>query len=109
MDSEKEKGISFPNVSIQEFLTAGSEAFAEQLIKMEKDKIIAHYSLIKRHRFVIELYRSCLAGNKPDEKTLSEVQKELNLAIDQAKINNHPTEELEALKRDIDYLKYELT
>jgi hypothetical protein len=109
MDNKEEKGISLPNVSIQEFLTAGSEAFAEQLIKMEKDKIIAHYSLINRHRFVIELYKSCLAGNKPDEKTLSEAQKELNLAIDKAKINNHPTEELEALKRDVDYLKYELT
>lgn len=109
MDNEKEKGISFPNVSIQEFLTAGSEAFAEQLEKMVNDKIIAPYSLIEKYRFVLELYKSSLSGNKPDEKTLTEAQNQLNFAIDHAKVNNHSFDDLEVLKKEVDYLKYELT
>jgi hypothetical protein len=108
MDNEKEKGISFPNISIQEFMAAGSDAFAEQLNKMVKDKIIAPYGLVEMYRFVLDLYKSSLSGNKPDEKTLTEAQNKLNFAIDHAKVNNLPFEEFEALKKDVDYLKYNI-
>lgn len=61
---------------------------------------------------VIELYKKCFVdhtkGITVDENSISEIQKELNFAIDRAKINNEPTKELEALKSDVAYLKYDL-
>jgi hypothetical protein len=66
----------------------------------------------KYNRMVIELYKKCFAdhikGIAIDENIISEVQRELNFAIDRAKINNEPTKELEALKSDVAYLKYNL-
>lgn len=65
------------------------------------------------NRIVIDLYRKCFedfkAGNKTDIKTLTDAQNRLNFAIDHAKVNNLPSDELEALKDDINHLKYELT
>lgn len=66
----------------------------------------------KYNRLVIELYKKCFAdhikGGSFDENAISEVQKELNFAIDKAKINNEPSKELEALKNDVAHLKYDL-
>lgn len=108
MENKEKSGISFPNITAQEFITVGSEAFSEQLVKMTKDKIIAPYSLIKEYRFVMELYRSLSDGIKPDDKTLTEAQKRLNFAIDHAKVNDLPFDELEALKNEINHIKYDL-
>lgn len=64
------------------------------------------------NRIVIDLYRKCFkdfkAGNETDIETLTDAQKRLNFAIDHAKVNNLPSDELEALKNDINHLKYEL-
>jgi hypothetical protein len=64
------------------------------------------------NRLVIDLYKKVFTdyknGEQPDVEILTEAQKKLNFAIDKAKINNEPADELEALKSDIDYLKYEL-
>jgi hypothetical protein len=64
------------------------------------------------NRIVIELFKKSLTdsinGSPVDENAISETQRKLNFAIDKAKINNEPTEELEALKKDVEYLKYDL-
>lgn len=64
------------------------------------------------NRLVIDLYRKCFddfkAGNAIDLKTLIEAQNKLDFAIDHAKVSNLPSDELEALKNDINHLKYEL-
>lgn len=66
----------------------------------------------KYNRLVIELYKKCFAdltkGIAVDENAITEAQRELNFAIDRAKINNEPTAELEALKNDVAHLKYDL-
>lgn len=107
MEAEKIKEIS-----TQELLKAGSEVFAEQLIKMTKDKIIAHYSLVEHYRSVIDVYRKFFTdyknGKQIDAEMLTEAQIKLNFAIDHAKVNDLPSDDLEALKDDINYLKYEL-
>lgn len=64
------------------------------------------------NRLVIEIYKKCFAdyknGSNIDENMLTEAQNKLNFAIDGAKINNELTDELEVLRNDINYLKYEL-
>lgn len=66
----------------------------------------------KYSRIVIDLYKSCFTnhvkGSKTNDTEIMEACKELNSAIDKAKINNEPSEYLENLKKDIEYLKYEL-
>lgn len=66
----------------------------------------------KYSRIVIDLYKSCFTdhvkGARNNDTEIMEVCKELNFAIDKAKINNEPSEFLENLKKDIEYLKYEL-
>ncbi|MDH6307981.1 hypothetical protein M2451_002500 [Dysgonomonas sp. PFB1-18] len=66
----------------------------------------------KYNRIVIELYKKCFSdhinGKEIDENVVSEAQKELNFAIDKAKVHNEPTDELESLKEDINHLKYNL-
>lgn len=66
----------------------------------------------KYSRIVIDLYKSCFTdhvkGFKANDNAITEACKELNSAIDKAKINNEPSEYLENLKRDVEYLKYEL-
>lgn len=64
------------------------------------------------NRAVIELYKKSLTdfvnGSPVDENAISETQRKLNFAIDKANMDNEPTEELEALKKDVEYLKYDL-
>lgn len=64
------------------------------------------------NRLVIDLYRKCFddfrAGNAIDLKMLTEAQNKLDFTIDHAKVNNLPSDELEALKSDINHLKYKL-
>lgn len=97
--------------TISEIMNAGASVFTEKLISMTNEKIIAPYSVVEHQRKVIDLYRKCFddfkAGNEIDIKTLTEAQNKLNFAIDHAKVNL-PSDELEALKNDINHLKYEL-
>lgn len=64
------------------------------------------------NRMVIDLYRKCftdyVSGSPVDADAIQEVQRGINFAIDKAKIENYSIEELEGLKKDIEYLKYEL-
>lgn len=64
------------------------------------------------NRLVIDLYKRCFTdyvnGSTVDADAIQEAQRVLNFAIDKAKINNEPTEILEALKKDVGYLKYDL-
>lgn len=66
----------------------------------------------KYSRIVIDLYKSCFTdhvkGSKMNDTAIMEACKEINSAIDIAKIKNEPSEYLESLKNDIEYLKYEL-
>lgn len=66
----------------------------------------------KYYRIVLGLYKQSFSDyvNKypVNVDAISEAQKCLNFAIDKAKINNEPCNELEALKSDVDKLKYEL-
>ena len=66
----------------------------------------------KYYRIVLDLYKQSFSDymNKysVNVDAMSEAQKCLNFAIDKAKINNEPCDELEALKSDVDKLKYEL-
>lgn len=98
--------------TIQSLLAAGSEAFTEQLIKMENEKVIAPYYLIDHQRVVIELYKTCFENHikalPVDATAIMEAQKAIDFAIDQARIHNLPTEELQTLKNDIHHLKYDL-
>lgn len=65
------------------------------------------------NRLVIDLYKRCFTdyvnGSPVDADAIQEVQRVLNFAIDKAKIgNNEPADALEALKKDVGYLKYDL-
>lgn len=66
----------------------------------------------KYYRIVLDLYKQSFSDyvNKypVNVDAISEAQKCLNFAIDKAKINNEPCEELDVLKSDVDKLKYEL-
>ena len=66
----------------------------------------------KYYRIVLDLYKQCFNDyvNKlpVNVDAVSEAQKCLNFAIDRAKINNEPCNELEDLKRDLNALKYDL-
>lgn len=63
-------------------------------------------------RMVIDLYKRFFSeykkGGYIDVSVLTEAQNSLNFAIDRAKVANLPFEELEALKIDLAYLKYDL-
>ena len=62
------------------------------------------------NRIVIDLYKKCFTdyvnGSPVDADAIMEAQKVLNFAIDKAKVNNEPTDQLEALNNDLGYLKY---
>lgn len=64
------------------------------------------------NRVVIDLYKRCFTdyvnGAPVDADVIQETQRVLNFAIDKAKISNEPTDMLEALKKDVGYLKYDL-
>lgn len=64
------------------------------------------------NRLVIDLYKRCFTdyinGSPVDADAIQEVQRVLNFAIDKAKIGNEPADTLEALKKDVGYLKYDL-
>lgn len=64
------------------------------------------------NRLVIDLYKRCFTdyinGSPVDADAIQEVQRVLNFAIDKAKIGNEPTDTLEPLKKDVEYLKYDL-
>lgn len=64
------------------------------------------------NRLVIDLYKRCFTdyvnGSPVDADAIQEVHRVLNFAIDKAKIDNEPTDNLEALKNDVGYLKYDL-
>lgn len=66
----------------------------------------------KYYRIVLDLYKQSFSDyvNKypVNVDAISEAQKCLNFAIDKAKINSEPCDELEALKSDVNKLKYEL-
>lgn len=108
MGNKESKGIVLPNISIQEFMNIGSDAVAEQLVQLTRDKVIASYSLIKEYRFIVDLYKLLCSGVKPDENMLTEAQRRLNFAIDYAEVNNLPFEDFEALKSEINHIKYNL-
>jgi len=77
-----------------------------------KDEITVPHSIMEYYRTVIDLYKKCFADYKAglpvDESYITDVQRLINFAIDHAKVNNLPYEEFEALKNDIDHLKYDL-
>lgn len=108
MENKENKEIVIPSVTIQEFMNIGSDSVTEQLVKMTRDKVIAPYSLISEYRFVIELYKSLCSGAMPDKNMLTEAQRRLNFAIDYAEVNNLPFEDFEALKSEINHIKYNL-
>lgn len=64
------------------------------------------------NRMVIDLYKRCFTdyvnGSTIDADSLMESLNIVNYAIDKAVIGNQPTEELEQLKNDIEYLKYKI-
>ena len=107
-----DKGINNSILYTKEVLMAGAEIFSNQLMKMTNDKIIAPYNIVYHQRQVINLYRTALdlqmKGEKMDEKLLTIAQNKLDLAIDYAKVNNLPSDELESIKEDINHLKYEV-
>ena len=61
---------------------------------------------------VIELYKNQFSdyvyGSPVNADRIFEVQTCLNKAIDKATINNTPTDYLEKLKKDVDFLKYQI-
>ena len=64
------------------------------------------------NRLVIDLFKRSftdyISGSPVDADAIQEVHRLLNFAIDKAKINNEPIDSLEALKKDVGYLKYDL-
>lgn len=64
------------------------------------------------YRIVIDLYKKCFTdyvnGTQIDASSLMEVINIINFAIDKAKINDLPTNELESLKEDVQFLKYQI-
>lgn len=64
------------------------------------------------YRIVIDLYKKCFTdymnGAQVDASSLMEVINIINFAIDKAKINDLPTNELESLKEDVQFLKYQI-
>lgn len=64
------------------------------------------------YRTVIDLYKKCFTdymnGAQIDTSSLMEVINIINFAIDKAKINDLPTNELESLKEDVQFLKYQI-
>ena len=61
---------------------------------------------------VIELYKNQFSdyvnGSPVNADRIFEVQTSLNKDIDKATINNTPTDYLEKLKKDVDFLKYQI-
>lgn len=61
---------------------------------------------------VIELYKNQFSdyvnGSAVNVDRIFEVQICLNKAIDKATIDNIPTDHLEKLKKDVDFLKYQI-
>lgn len=61
---------------------------------------------------VIELYKKQFAdyvkGSPVNVDSIFETQQCLSKAIDKAVINNFPTDYLEKLKKDVDFLKYQI-
>lgn len=66
----------------------------------------------KYYRIVIDLYKQAFVNykcNQPvDTDAIIEAQKCIDYAIDHATIHNEPLVELEALKEDLNKLKYEI-
>lgn len=64
------------------------------------------------YRTVIDLYKKCFTdymnGAQIEASSLMEVINIINFAIDKAKINDLPTNELESLKEDVQFLKYQI-
>lgn len=64
------------------------------------------------YRIVIDLYKKCFTdymnGAQIKASSLMEVINIINFAIDKAKINDLPTNELESLKEDVQFLKYQI-
>jgi hypothetical protein len=64
------------------------------------------------YRIVIDLYKKCFTdymnGTQVDASSLIEVVNIINFAIDKAKINDLPTSELECLKEDVQFLRYQI-
>lgn len=64
------------------------------------------------NRIVIELYKKCFTdyvqGSPVDVDAILEAQKCINFAIDKSIIEGKPVDYLEILKKDVEYLKYEL-
>lgn len=61
---------------------------------------------------VIELYKNqfsdYVSGSPVNVDRIFEVQTCLNKAIDKANIHNTPSDYLEKLKKDVDFLKYQI-
>lgn len=64
------------------------------------------------NRLVIDLYKRCFTdyvnGSPVNADAIQETKRVLNFAIDKAKVNNEPTDQLEALNNDLGYLKYSI-
>lgn len=107
----KNKGNAH-SISIPELLTAGADVFSDKLVEMTDQKIIAPYFIVEQQRAIIDIYRDMLiaikSGGNPNLKAITDAQNNLNFRLDQAIIHKVPHDELDALKNDIDYLKYEL-
>ena len=64
------------------------------------------------NRLVIDAIKKAfsqyVSTGEVDANMLSEVQNKLNFELDRLKVDNLPTEEIEALKEDISWVKYDL-
>ena len=73
---------------------------------------IIHIDMNDYFRMVIDLYKtsfkSYLTANQLDIEKIDEAIKRLNSAIDDAKVRDLPFEAFEALRSDVECLKYEI-
>lgn len=59
---------------------------------------------MEQSRIVIDLLKEALRGDLCEEK-IDQAQKSLSLALDRCIVNNQPTDEINALREDLLWLK----
>lgn len=100
----------FNSITMKQMLL--TDVFSDKLVEMTDQKIIAPYFIVEQQRAIIDIYRDMLiaikSGVNPNLKAITDAQNNLNFRLDQAIIHKVPHDELDALKNDIDYLKYKL-
>ncbi len=93
-DISPKQNTILKEVTPEDFMFAGADAFSRQVVKMMNDKLIAPYGmLVEKDKEIERLNR------------LLDAQREISNAITTAIITNEPTGELELLKSDIENLK----